>query len=300
MTQIIYDINLAVESLKKGEVVALPSETVYGLGASIASEGALEEIYALKKRPQDNPLIVHASSYEMVESIAYVNDDFKVLYDAFMPGPLTVLLLKKEVSDKVTRGLNTVGIRIPRHPLFRAVIEALGTPIAAPSANLSGKPSSTHASHVVDDFSPHLKYVLDGGSSSCGIESTIIQVFDDHGVILRPGAITKAQLENALSRPFVFAKKDAALQAPGMKYRHYAPIAKVLLCDDITQIPQNDSSVLVMGEELVEAIHFRYLKEETLYAAFREADELGLKSIYVLVNQNLSEGIRNRLEKAAH
>jgi L-threonylcarbamoyladenylate synthase len=299
MTKITFDAALAAKYLKSGKVCALPTETVYGLGASIYQEKALLEIFHLKKRPSDNPLIVHVLDIAMASKIAYITPEFLKLYEAFMPGPLTVLLQKKQVSDSITRGLETVGIRIPSHPLFLDVLRILDEPIAAPSANLSGKPSSTEAAHVYHDFAPDLPLILDGGSCISGIESTIVAFDEGEGIILRPGAIPKEDLEKATGLRFQFAKKNAVLRAPGMKYRHYSPQASVILVYDENRLPKSDSGALIMAETFMECPHFEILNMQNLYRAFRKADDLGLKTIYVLISNNLGEGLKNRLEKAA-
>lgn len=299
MTEIIKNISTVVEALKNGMVVALPTETVYGLAACINHENALLKIFELKKRPQDNPLIVHCLDLEMVEKIAYISGDFLKLYHHFMPGPLTVLLNKKNVSDLITRGQPTVGVRIPAHPLFLEVLKELKTPIAAPSANLSGYPSSTEALHVYHDFHPNLPFILDGGASNCGLESTIVSLGEDHAVILRPGIITKQELEKVLEKPVIYAQKNAPLQAPGMKYRHYAPQAQVFL-QNSCNLNQADDHTLYMSIEPLKVKYWQKLSEDNLYKAFRLADEMGLKKIIILKDPNLSVAILNRIEKATN
>lgn len=298
MTDIIKDIETVTEALRKGDVVGLPTETVYGLAASIYHDNALDRIFELKKRPSDNPLIVHCLDLDMVLSIAHVTDDFLKLYHAFMPGPLTVLLEKKQLSDKVTRGQPTVAVRIPNHPLFLEVLKLLNQPVAAPSANLSGKPSSTEALHVYQDFHPDLSYVLDGGCSTGGLESTIIGLDDDQAVILRPGLIGRDELEKVLNKPVVFAAKNAPLQAPGMKYRHYAPKAVVEIKEthDTNEFFEN---TMYMSTSKLDAANWEMLSEKNLYRAFRLADKKGLEKIVVFKDPNLSVAIVNRLEKAA-
>lgn len=298
VTQITKDPKIAASFLKKGMVVALPTETVYGLGASIYQEKALGKIFTLKKRPQDNPLIVHALDFAMIERFAIVTEDFKKLYNAFMPGPLSVLLEAKCISDTITCGLSTVAVRVPASILFQEVLKELDEPIAAPSANLSGRPSSTKAEHVYDDFSPNLSLILDGGPSSGGIESTIVKLYADHGVILRPGLITKDCLEKVLGKPFIFADKNATLQAPGMKYRHYAPCAKVHLTSSLDGLKLREG-VMIISHKKFDHAHYRKLDEATIYECFREADKLNLSDIYVEISGSCPEGLKNRLEKAA-
>lgn len=297
MTLVTKDPRVAALHLKKGVVVALPTETVYGLGASINQPEALSEIFRLKNRPQDNPLIVHALDLKMVESFAVVTDDFRILYEQFMPGPLSVLLENQSASPIITRGLSTVAVRIPSCPLFQEVLKELNEPIAAPSANLSGKPSSTCVDHVLADFSPQLPLILDGGPSSGGIESTIIRVYHDHGVILRPGLITQRDLEAALSRPFIFATPDAQVVAPGMKYRHYAPTAKIELIDSYNLLPPSDE-IMVLSVKVLSHKHYEPLTSANIYKAFRKADLLGLKKIYIVIDETLNEGLINRIKKA--
>lgn len=299
MTEITKDIDKVVEALKKGQVVALPTETVYGLAAVIDNDEALNQIFELKNRPQDNPLIVHCLDLEMIKTIAYISEDFLKLYEHFMPGPLTVLLDKKQVSDLVTRTQPTVAVRVPSHPLFLEVLKKVGKPIAAPSANLSGKPSSTEASHVFDDFHPNLPLILDGGASRCGLESTIVCLYHDQAVILRPGIITQKQLQDVLQKPVVYASKKAPLQAPGMKYRHYAPHAHVHFVKDIIE-DLEDQETMFMSLRPLKAAVWQKLSEENLYRAFRLADELGLKKIIILKDPNLSVALINRIEKAVY
>lgn len=298
MTEIVKDINVIVKALKDGQVVGLPTETVYGLAASINSQEALLKIFTLKKRPQDNPLIVHCLDLAMVKTIAHINDDFLKLYHHFMPGPLTVLLEKKQISDIITRSQETVAVRIPSHPLFLQVLKELKVPIAAPSANLSGHPSSTLAKHVYDDFHPDLSLILDGGPSLCGLESTIIRLYENYAVILRPGVITQQDLEKVLQKPVIYAKKDAPLEAPGMKYRHYAPYAKVYLMEGFEKIV-DDKNTLYMSLHPLKVSYWQQLSEQNLYAAFRMADELGLQKIIILKDPSLTVALMNRLEKAA-
>jgi len=304
-TEITTDLQRVVEALRNGDVVALPTETVYGLAASIDHEEALNKIFLLKGRPNDNPLIIHALDLQAVGQFAEVTPEFEKLYHYFMPGPLTVLLKKKaQVCDRVSCGLPTVACRIPAHPLFREVLRRLGKPLAAPSANLSGTPSSTCTEHVYDDFSPKLSLILEGGACSGGIESTLIKIEKGQGVILRPGLIEKKELEKVLGIPFIFASKNAQLEAPGMKYRHYAPKAKVSLIEDPLQFNQwleNPLGVFFLSKEPVTQAPIRWelLKEETLYASLRKADKEGYHSVCILMDHAFSEGMVNRLKKCA-
>ena len=221
--------------LRAGALVAFPTETVYGLGANGLDGSACAKIYEAKGRPSDNPLILHVADWAMVDmAAATVTEMAERVMAAFMPGPVTVILPKRgEVPAGVTGGLPTVGIRMPDNDIARALIRAAGVPIAAPSANLSGRPSPTTAAAVMADMAGRIPLVLDGGPCRFGVESTIVDCTGEEAVILRPGAVTREMLEEVLEVPVRF---DAALlgenetpRAPGMKYTHYAPRAPLTL-----------------------------------------------------------------------
>lgn len=232
----------AAELLRAGELVAFPTETVYGLGGDAMNPQAAEKIYAAKNRPSDNPLIAHISNRKMLAGLAgEVPEAAGRLMDAFWPGPLTLILKKRpEVPDSTTGGLDTVAVRMPEHPVAVALIEAFGGPIAAPSANLSGKPSPTDADYVKEDMDGRIAAIVDGGSVKIGLESTIVDVTGETPVILRPGYITKEMLEETVGDvrvdPAVLSRPDGHLRpkAPGMKYRHYAPKASLTLFEGET------------------------------------------------------------------
>ncbi|MFP4017117.1 MAG: L-threonylcarbamoyladenylate synthase, partial [Halanaerobiales bacterium] len=225
----------AAELIRSGELVAFPTETVYGLGADASNETAVERIYLAKGRPQDNPLIVHIASLKQLEIITQGNLSTLVekLIDKFWPGPLTIILDKNGViPDRTTAGLGSVAVRMPAHPLARALIEAAGKPIAAPSANISGAPSPTRALHVMNDLKGRIPLILDGGSSWVGVESTVIDVSGDKIIILRPGGVSREEIEktiastNSLAVEVQFSSslsgKDSTSiekpRSPGMKY----------------------------------------------------------------------------------
>lgn len=223
--------------LAEGGLVAFPTETVYGLGADGLNETAAKRIYAAKGRPSDNPLILHITCMEeLVPLVKEIPETAKALADAFWPGPMTMIFQKSDIVPYgTTGGLDTVAIRMPSHPVARAVIKAAGTPIAAPSANTSGRPSPTKASHVVEDMDGKIDMIVDGGEVGIGLESTIIDVSEETPTILRPGYITKEMLEKVIGG---VALDQASLgqmapgvhpKAPGMKYRHYAPKAELTI-----------------------------------------------------------------------
>lgn len=225
------EIAQAAALIKAGEIVAFPTETVYGLGADYANPTAVAKIFAAKGRPQDNPLIVHLSRWEQIYGVASdVPPLAEELYRRFCPGPLTMILPKApSVPDVVTAGLNTVGIRFPAHPVARELIE-LSAPIAAPSANVSKHVSPTSAKHVLDDLEGKIPMILDGGDCQVGIESTIIDLTGEIPVILRPGAITKEMLTEVCMCVNHTGEVKVAL-APGMKYIHYTPRCDCTMCD---------------------------------------------------------------------
>ncbi len=232
-------IKRAAEILTNNGLVAFPTETVYGLGASAYSWKAATMVYEAKGRPSDNPLIVHVSSPDEAESFAQTNDIYYDIADRFMPGPVTVILKKNPcIPDTVTGGLDSVAVRCPSHPVARALIHETGIPIAAPSANLSGRPSPTTAGHVLHDLDGRIPMIIDGGPCRVGLESTVIRPEGDGTVrLLRPGAVTVEMLRaagyNVLVDPAVTDPSAAGKnpESPGMKYKHYAPEADVYLVD---------------------------------------------------------------------
>ena len=229
---------LAARLLADGKLVAFPTETVYGLGAHALDAEAVRGIFAAKGRPADNPLIVHIHDRSQLEGICEVNDLALRLMDAFWPGPLTIILPRKAaVPDVVTANLDTVAVRMPSHPVALAMLKACGLPIAAPSANRSGKPSPTSAQHVFTDMDGRIPLIIDGGESHVGLESTVISLVGEKPCILRPGGVTKAMLEavigpvdlaGSILRPL--EKGEKAL-SPGMMYKHYSPDGQVTLIE---------------------------------------------------------------------
>lgn len=229
---------LAARLLAEGQLVAFPTETVYGLGANALDITAVRGIFAAKGRPGDNPLIVHIHDRSQLDGICEVNDTALRLMDAFWPGPLTIILPRKAaVPDVVTANLDTVAVRMPSHPVALAMLKACNLPVAAPSANRSGKPSPTSARHVFDDMEGRIPLIIDGGKSDVGLESTVISLVGEKPCILRPGGVTKAMLEavigpvdlaGSILRPL--EKGEKAL-SPGMMYKHYSPDGQVTLIE---------------------------------------------------------------------
>ena len=230
---------MAARLFSEGQLVGFPTETVYGLGANALDRDAVLSIFAAKGRPADNPLIMHIWDRGQLEGLCSVPEGAETLMDAFWPGPLTMLFPRTErVPDAVTAGLPTVAVRMPSLPCTRKLLEACGLPIAAPSANRSGRPSPTTAAHVLEDMDGRIPLILDGGPCQVGLESTVLDLTHGQPVILRPGGITKEMLEKALGTEVAVAgsvlrplKEDEKALSPGMRYRHYAPEGAVTLVE---------------------------------------------------------------------
>lgn len=255
-------LSLAGDIIKKGGLVAFPTETVYGLGGDGLNKESSKKIYAAKGRPSDNPLIIHISKFESVYEIAEeVTSEAKLLADAFWPGPLTMILKKKaSVPYETTGGLNTVAVRMPSHKIALEFIEHAGGFVAAPSANLSGRPSPTMAKHVIDDMNGRIDMIIDGGQVGIGVESTIVDLTGEKATILRPGFITEEMLERILGavdvdRTILDNTSKEKPKAPGMKYRHYAPKGSMTIVEGeeksvITRINQYTKEAVSKGEKV--------------------------------------------------
>lgn len=269
------------EIIRAGGLVAFPTETVYGLGADAMNGEAVNSIFRVKGRPNDNPLIVHVCSKEQMKELGYWNDNAEAVYEAFMPGPITMVLKKKQLPPEVTAGLDTVGLRFPVHPDAQKFL-ALAGPVAAPSANLSGKPSPTCAQHVFTDFDGKIPLIIDGGECGVGVESTVISLAE-RPVLLRPGGITPEQLKAVLPDMYIHEAvlKNITLDAvasPGMKYKHYAPQARVVLT-------RSDGKAL-LADALAHGVRAELFGDERaevqaheLFARLRQADEMGLELV---------------------
>ncbi len=234
-----FSYGFASDLLKDGKLVAFPTETVYGLGADALNKNAVLSIFEAKGRPADNPLIVHIHDRSQLDELCSIPPLAEPLMDAFWPGPLTMLFIRKPaVPPEVTAGLPTVAIRMPSHPVAAAMLKACGLPVAAPSANRSGRPSPTTAAHVLEDMNGRIPLILDGGACDVGLESTVLDLCHEQPTILRPGGVTKDMLESVLGREVLLAgsilrplgENEVAL-SPGMRYKHYAPKGSVTLID---------------------------------------------------------------------
>ncbi len=292
-------IDQAAALLKADEIVAFPTETVYGLGARIFSEPAVRKIFAAKNRPADNPLIVHISSLEQLAEIAEeIPSDFYRLAEAFFPGPLTVILKRKEgVPALISAGLDTIAVRMPAHPLARALIERVGEPLAAPSANLSGKPSATCLEHVLEDFAGKIAGAVDGGTTELGIESTVISLVSGaKPLLMRPGIITKQEIETVLQKEIeICTPGKGQTPSPGMKYRHYAPKAPIFLFKSEDELHHYLANAMPRKRMTLSRV-----SASTLYASLRLADRQEVEEILVLCEKEVqaNTALMNRLEKA--
>ncbi|HNA62304.1 MAG TPA: L-threonylcarbamoyladenylate synthase [Rhabdochlamydiaceae bacterium] len=280
-------VDLAIEQLKQGNLVAFPTETVYGLGAPIFNERAVTQIFTAKGRPADNPLIAHISSLDQVNEIAMdIPADFYKLAAHFFPGPLTVILKKHpRVPAIVSGGLDTIAVRMPRHPIAQQLISGIGEPVVAPSANLSGKPSSTTAQHVLSDFSGIAGFVVDGGNTELGIESSVVNL--NTKTMLRPGTLTQTEIEAILGYSLRVAEEKSS---PGMRYKHYCPKARVRLFTNQEAFETYPSSH-----------KYCHLTMSNLYAVLRAADDQGLEEICIFCDAEMvqNRGLMDRLERAS-
>ncbi len=320
-------IRLGGEMIARGELVGFPTETVYGLGGDALNERAVRNIFAAKGRPADNPLIVHVAKAEEADELCFPTDLAKELMRAFWPGPLTLLMKKKPcVPDVTTAGLDTVAVRCPMHPAALGLISAAGVPIAAPSGNLSGRPSPTRAAHMLEDMDGRIPLILDGGDCRVGVESTVLSLAGDEPVIFRPGGITredivkvagKCAVADSVMRPL---KEGESAPSPGMKHRHYAPKGNMTVVEG-----EDAEKVIRKLKELYDAsgnacilCHTAHLKEfggrrvtdlgdsaektaRVLFAALREMDEEHIDRILCegWSENGVGLAVMNRMARAA-
>ena len=319
-------IDEAVQLLQEGEAVAFPTETVYGLGADAIRSEAIDKIYLAKGRPSDNPLIIHIGAFEQIKDYAReVPQKAQQLIDAFWPGPLTIILPKQDcLADNATAGLDSVGIRMPSHPVAMELLKKVNLPIAAPSANTSGRPSPTSAEHVVDDLDGRIAGIVDGGEVNIGLESTVIDCTVEPPIILRPGEVTREEIEAVIGKVDIDKSlKDIEFtpKSPGMKYKHYAPNAPLTIIKgnhDFFQkvIDEAKSQEKKIGLLVTEENKEKYDADivlvcgsqndllsvaQRLYDVLREFDEHDIDIIYSesFPDSGLGEAIMNRLLKAS-
>ena len=297
----------SISNLKKGNVVSLPTETVYGLAGNAYSKTAIQKIYSLKKRPKKNPLIVHYLNYKDADKDVLFNVNFYKLYKKFCPGPITFVLRKKnksKIQSSVTANLKTVAIRFPSHNTARSILKKLNFPLAMPSANLSSGISPVNASDVADEFKKKIKIIIDGGNSKIGIESTVVSLIGKPK-ILRPGIIGTKTINKFLKISII--KKVSKIRSPGMLKRHYSPGIPVLLNQNKSD---KYSALITFGKKYKDKKNYFNLSKKSdlkeaasnLYKTFRKIKKKGFKKIYVVKIPNLGPGIaiNDRLRRAAY
>ena len=318
----------AAEIIKNGGIVGMPTETVYGLAASAFDSDAIKKIFLAKGRPADNPLIVHISKLEDVfKVVSEFDEKAKILAKKFWPGPLTIILPKSErIPSIVTAGSDSVAVRFPSHSVAKKIIEFSGVPLVAPSANLSGKPSTTRFSHVFEDLNGKVDALVDGGDCKFGVESTVISLLGEVPRILRPGAITPEQIEKVIGKiqvdDSVFHKiKDGKpVLSPGIKYKHYSPNAEVIIlkgekdhyADFVNKISSKEEGVLALCfDEDISLLSVPYIsygskndsfsQAHNIFDGLRKADKIHAKIVYVHYcnTGELSLAVYNRLIRAA-
>lgn len=323
------ELKVVCNLIKNGELIIFPTETVYGIGANALDPQAVGKIFIAKGRQSDNPLIVHLSDKSKIQDVAKnITEVEQKLIDAFMPGPFTIILEKKAiVPDIVTAGLNTVAVRVPSNVIARGILTYSGIPIAAPSANISGKPSGTNVEDIRKELEGKVSAIIDGGKTDIGLESTVVRVIDETPVILRPGKITPEEIEKVAgtvkidSKVFEKVGNNEKVSSPGMKYRHYAPNTKCKLIysnneeEQIFQmkklIKEYKGNVVVLGfkehEERIIVSQGRYINigsknnleevAQNIYAALRMADTVGAEIILIegMEKYGIGVAIMNRL-----
>lgn len=324
------ELNTVINVLNNDGLILLPTETVYGIAANSYSNKACKKIFEAKGRAQDNPLIVHISDKKMIEQIAEEPNEFEQkLIDSFMPGPFTIILNKKNVVCNVaSAGMNTIGVRMPSNSIIHRIIEKSKIPIAAPSANISGRPSGTCLDDIMDELKDKMDVIINGGQCKIGIESTVVKVINSVPVILRPGYITEEDIEKVVGtvklsdRLFETIKGDEKVESPGMKYRHYAPNTKCVLVEygdnqikKINELLHNNPNACVLGVEedrdklKIDSSRFinlgrkNNLEEisQNVFTALRHIDKLNncnLAIVQGIEKKGLGLSIMNRLARA--
>jgi L-threonylcarbamoyladenylate synthase len=322
----------AADIINKGGIVVFPTETVYGIGADALNDEAVDKIFKAKGRPQDNPLIVHIAEFNELYDLALeVPEKSELLAEKFWPGPLTMILYKKKIlSDKITAGLNTAAIRLPVNKIALALIKESKKPIAAPSANISGRPSPTEASHVIEDLMGKVDMIIDGGSTYIGLESTVVDMTSPVPMILRPGGVTAEDIKSVLGEctydPAIIKNEETVIpRSPGQKYRHYSPKAKVILYkgkmeeivkkinEDYDKFTSLELKTGIMSTRQTEEFYKEKINicigdrtklltiSSNLFKALREFDHMGVAVILAesIDEKGLGKAVMNRLGKSA-
>jgi len=302
---------VAAAFIRQGEVAAFPTETVYGLGADVFNPTAIAKIFTAKERPADNPLIAHIAHLGQITAlVTHIPESAQRLMAVFFPGPLTLVLPKADTVPSIaTGGLDTIGVRMPAHPLAQALIAASQTPLVAPSANRSGRPSPTTWQAVHEDLNGRIACILKGAPSMKGLESTVVDCTHTYPLVLRPGMVILEDLQAVVPETQASDENIAAhLRSPGTRYRHYAPHAQVVLTPSSSVVPLSENCAFLGSEapSFPTWTHQRVFTDHTtyaqaLYAAFRESDRFGVDAIYcqTVPRAGLGIALMDRLERAA-
>lgn len=301
---------MAAGLIKRGWVVAFPTETVYGLGANVFDEAAVARIFKAKRRPPDNPLIAHIGSIEQLDRLAFdVNPAARALIDRFFPGPLTLVLKKTESVPLIaTAGLDTIGVRMPSHPVAHEFLKACETPVVAPSANLSGRPSPTTWRAVFEDLNGRIDCILQGEATEIGLESTVVDCSGDTPAVLRLGSIGLADIQSVTPGAVLStASEQAVPRSPGLKHKHYSPSATVKIIDDVSTLPAESRAAFIGLNTNATGLDKQFIARDVaayahnLYEFFRECDRAGIKTIYceAVPEEGIGAALMDRIRRAA-
>ena len=301
---------MAAGLIRRGWVVAFPTETVYGLGADVFNEPAIARIFEAKRRPPDNPLIAHIGAIEQVGSLAAEVKPFaQKLMDHFFPGPLTLVLKKTDrVPLIATAGLDTIGVRMPRHPLAHRFLKACGTPVVAPSANLSGRPSPTTWRSVFEDLNGRIDCILQGEATEIGLESTVVDCTGDRPVILRLGSVGLGDIRSVVSDAVVTDEHaHTAPRSPGLKHKHYSPAAAVMIVNDVSEVKEREGAAFIGLSSSDSGFDKHFIARDVaayaqhLFEFFRECDREGIRTIYceAVPEEGIGAALMDRIRRAA-
>lgn len=302
---------IAAGLIKQGWVVAFPTETVYGLGASVFDEAAVARIFEAKRRPADNPLIAHIGSLDQIEQLASELRPYtRSLIENFFPGPFTIVVKKREQIPLIaTAGLDTIGVRMPRHPLAQRFLAACGTPVVAPSANLSGRPSPTTWKAVFEDLNGRIDCILQGEATEIGLESTVVDCTGDHPVVLRQGSVSLGEIRSVVPAAVLGSDPDdeQSPRSPGLRHKHYSPTAKVQIVSEASEArPEADSAFIGLGRDGAVFAKQYIARDATDYAHnlfefFRECDRERIRTIYceAVPEVGIGSALMDRIRRAA-
>jgi L-threonylcarbamoyladenylate synthase len=301
---------MAAGLIKRGWIVAFPTETVYGLGADVFNEAAVRRIFKAKRRPADNPLIAHIGSLDQLDSLAAQVPQFaRLLIDAFFPGPLTLVFQKTDrVPDIASAGLYTIGVRMPRHPVSQQFLKACGTPVVAPSANLSGRPSPTTWRAVFEDLNGRIDCILQADATEIGLESTVVDCTGEFPVVLRLGSVSLQDIQSVVPEAVLTDERGFLVpKSPGLKHKHYSPAAAVKIVADPSEVPRGDGSAFIGLSRNGSGFDKNFVARDVdayahhLFEFFRECDREGIKTIYceAVPEEGIGAALMDRIRRAA-